>query len=82
MVNGYLSDVEAALGTLPTFEVLIIPCAQYKVGTVSAFAPTPISSRSLPGGTVAKRTFVNPDVLFDSVDFGDLVWKLRTVLAV
>ena len=60
MVNGYLSDVEAALGTLPTFEVLIIPCAQYKVGTVSAFAPTPISSRSLPGGTVAKRTFVNP----------------------
>jgi hypothetical protein len=82
MVNAYLSDVEATIGTLPTFEVLIVPCSQYKIGSFPDFAPDPVLSKPLPGVPAAKRTFVDPDVLFDSVDFGDLMSKLRAELGV
>jgi hypothetical protein len=81
MVNGYLSEVEDAFGSLPTFEVLIVPCSHYNVATNPAFAPG-ISYKSLPGVYRAKRTFVNPDVVFDSSDFSDLVLSLSQLLGV
>ncbi|WP_353070748.1 SIR2 family protein [Tunturiibacter gelidoferens] len=82
MVTSYLNDLEASLGPLPSFEVLIIPCSEYKVGTIPSFAPRPVLAKHLPGIATAIRTFVNPDVIFGASDFADLISRLRSELGV
>jgi hypothetical protein len=82
MVREYINDIESLDGQFPTFEVIVVPCNQYAVGQDSTFAPAPVLSKRLPGTYLAKRTFINPDEVFGTNDFADLVLVLGAKLEV